>query len=153
MEWITWFVVSFIALVIVLIQGGMEGCLTAGLLAIAISSVIAWLPFPFYVQVAFFIFLMLIIFVGLKRWEASSINPLVSGWGAIKEEPNHGDVVGGNASVMSDFSSDDVNAELRVLWQGQSWAAKCVVTPCQLYRGQDVEVLSREGTCLKVRPY
>ena len=151
LEWITWFVVSFIALLIVLMQGGLEGCLTAGLLALALSTVVAWLPFPFYVQAVLFILLIAIVFVGLKRWEASSRSPLMSDWGSIKErsviEPG-----AAKASVASDFSSEDIGAQLRVIWQGQSWAARCSAAPCQLIRGEEVEVMSRDGTFLVVKP-
>ena len=56
------------------------------------------------------------------------------------------------ASVVSDFSSEDPGGQLRVIWQGQSWAAKCSTTPCQLSRGVDVEVIGRDGTSLLVKP-
>ena len=56
------------------------------------------------------------------------------------------------ASVVDDFSSEDIGAQLRVIWQGQSWAAKCSAAPCQLCRGEYVEVLSRDGTFLIVKP-
>ena len=151
MEWITWFLISFIALLLVLIQGGLEGCLTAGLLALAVSSVVAWLPFPFYVQAILFVLLIALIFVGLKKWEVSSKSPLASGWGRVKEQPVS-EVGADTASVVCDFSSEDIEAQLRVIWQGQSWAAKCFAAPCQLCRGEYVEVLSREGTFLLVKP-
>ena len=104
MEWITWFVISFIALLLTLIQGGLEGCLTAGLLALAVSSVVAWLPFPFYIQAILFVLLIALIFVGLKKWEASSKSPLVSGWGRVKERPMS-EVGADKASVVDDFSA------------------------------------------------
>ena len=151
MEWITWFVISFIALLLVLIHGGLEGCLTAGLLALAVSSVVAWLPFPFYIQIILFVLLIALIFVGLKKWEASAKSPLVSGWGRVKEQPMS-EVGADKASVVGDFSSEAVGAQLRVIWQGQSWAAKCSTAPCQLCRGEYVEVLSRDGTFLVVKP-
>lgn len=151
MEWITWFVISFIILILVLINGGLEGCLTAGLLALAVSSVVVWLPFPFYVQATLFVLLIAIIFVALKRWEASSRNPLASEWGSIKKR-SMGEAGTAKASVVSDFSSEDPGAQLRVVWQGQSWAAKCSTTPCQLSRGVDVEVIGRDGTSLVVKP-
>ena len=151
MEWIAWFLISFIFLVLVLINGGLEGCLTAGLLALAVSSVVAWLPFPFYVQATLFVLLIAIIFVALKRWEASSGNPLASEWGSIKNR-SMGEAGTAKASVVSDFSSADPGAQLRVIWQGQSWAAKCSTTPCQLSRGVDVEVIGRDGTSLVVKP-
>ena len=151
MEWITWFVISFIALLLVLIQGGLEGCLTAGLLSLAVSSVVAWLPFPFYIQVILFILLIALIFVGLKKWEASSKSPLVSGWGRGKEQAMS-EVGADKASVVDDFSSEDIGGQLRVIWQGQSWAAKCSAAPCQLCRGEYVEVLSRDGTFLVIKP-
>ena len=152
MEWITWFLISFIALLLVLIQGGLEGCLTAGLLALAVSSVVAWLPFPFYVQAILFVLLIVLIFIGLKKWEVSSKSPLVSGWGRVKEQPMSA-VGADKASVVCDFSSEDIGAQLRVSWQGQSWAAKCSAASCQLCRGEFVEVLSREGTYLLVKPF
>ena len=151
MEWITWFVISFIALLLILIQGGLEGCLTAGLLALAVSSVVAWLPFPFYIQVILFTLLIALIFLALKRWEASSKSPLVSSWGRVKEQPMS-EVGADMASVLGDFSSEDIGGQLRVIWQGQSWAAKCSAAPCQLCRGEYVEVLSRDGTFLVVKP-
>ena len=151
MEWITWFVISFIALLLTLIQGGLEGCLTAGLLALAVSSVVAWLPFPFYIQAILFVLLIALIFVGLKKWEASSKSPLVSGWGRVKEQAMS-EVGADKASVVGDFSSEDIGGQLRVIWQGQSWAAKCSTAPCQLCRGEYVEVLSRDGTFLVVKP-
>ena len=150
-EWITWFVISFIALVLVLIQGGLEGCLTAGLLALAVSTVVAWLPFPFYVQVVLLVLLISIIFVGLKRWEVSSRSPLMSDWGSVKER-SVSEAGTARASVVSDFSSEDIGVQLRVIWQGQSWAAKCSAAPCQLICGEEVEVVSRDGTLLVVKP-
>ena len=150
MEWITWFVISFIVLLLVLINGGFEGCLTAGLLALAVSSVVAWVPFPFYVQAALFVVLIVVIFVGLKRWESSSRNPLASEWGSI-DKLSMSEAGSAKASVVSDFSSEDPGAQLRVIWQGQSWAAKCSTTPCQLCRGVEVEVVGRDGTSLIVR--
>ncbi len=151
MELITWFLISFIALLLVLIQSGLEGCLTAGLLALAVSSVVAWLPFPFYFQAILFVLLIALIFVGLKKWESSSKSPLVSGWGWLKEQ-SVSDVGDSKASVVSDFSSEDIGAQLRVIWQGQSWAARCSAAPCHLCRGDEVEVVSRNGTFLVVRP-
>lgn len=151
MNWITWFVISFIILILVLINGGLEGCLTAGLLALAVSSVVAWLPFPFYVQAALFVLFKVIIFVALKRWEASSGNPLTSEWGSIKEM-SISEAGAAKASVVSDFSSENPGAQLRVIWQGQSWAAICSTTPCQLSRGVDVDVIGRDGTSLVVMP-
>ena len=151
MEWITWFVISFIVLLLVLINGGFEGCLTAGLLALAVSSVVAWVPFPFYAQAALFVVLIVVIFVGLKRWESSSRNPLTSEWGSI-DKLSMSEAGSAKASVVSDFSSEDPGAQLRVIWQGQSWAAKCSAAPCQLCRGEYVEVLSRDGTFLVVKP-
>ena len=151
MEWITWFVISFIALLLVLIHGGLEGCLTAGLLALAVSSVVAWFPFPFYIQIILFVLLIALIFVGLKKWEASAKSPLVSGWGRVKEQPMS-ELGADKASVVGDFSSETIGAQLRVIWQGQSWAAKCSTAPCQLCRGEYVEVLSRDGTFLVVKP-
>ena len=150
MEWIAWFVISFIVLILVLINGGLEGCLTAGLLALAVSSVVAWLPFPFYVQATLFVLLIAIIFVALKRWEASSGNPLASEWGSIKKR-SMGEAGLSKASVVNNFSSEDPGAQLRVIWQGQSWAAKCSTTPCQLCSGVEVEVVGRDGTSLIVR--
>ena len=150
MEWITWFVISFIVLLLVLINGGFEGCLTAGLLALAVASVVAWVPFPFYVQAALFVVLIVIIFVGLKRWESSSRNPLTSEWGSI-DKLSMSEAGSAKASVVSAFSSEDPGAQLRVIWQGQSWAAKCSTTPCQLCRGVEVEVVGRDGTSLIVR--
>jgi len=151
MEWITWFVISFIILILVLINGGLEGCLTAGLLALAVSSVVAWVPFPFYVQAALFVLSMAIIFVGIKRWEMSSGNPLASEWGSMKKR-SVSEAGAAKASVLSDFSSEQPGAQLRVIWQGQSWAATCSTTPCQLCRGVDVEVVGRDGTSLVVQP-
>ena len=151
MAWITWFLISFIALLLVLIQGGLEGCLTAGLLALAVSSVVAWLPFPFYFQAILFVILIAIVFVGLKKWESSSKSPLVSGWGRIKEK-SESDIGVSIASVVSDFSSEDIGAQLRVIWQGQSWAARCSAATFQLCRGEEVEVVSRDGTFLVVKP-
>ena len=151
MAWITWFLISFIALLLVLIQGGLEGCLTAGLLALAVSSVVAWLPFPFYFQAILFVLLIAIVFIGLKKWESSSKSPLVSGWGRIKEN-SESEIGVSKASVVSDFSSEDIGAQLRVIWQGQSWAARCSAAPFQLCRGEEVEVVSRDGTFLVVKP-
>lgn len=151
MEWITWFLISFIALLLVLIQGGPEGCLTAGLLALAVSSLVAWLPFPFYFQAILFVLLIALVFVVLKKWESSSQSPLVSGWGWVKEQ-SEGEIGSSIASVVSDFSSEDIGAQLRVIWQGQSWAARCSVSPFQLCRGEEVEVVSRDGTFLVVKP-
>ena len=151
MEWITWFLISFIALLLVLIQGGLEGCLTAGLLALAVSSLVAWLPFPFYFQAILFVLLIALVFVGLKKWESSSKSPLVSGWGWVKEQ-SEGEIGSSIASVVSDFSSEETGAQLRVIWQGQSWAARCSVSPFRLCRGEEVEVVSRDGTFLVVKP-
>ncbi|ABM77030.1 NfeD family protein [Prochlorococcus marinus] len=152
MAWASCFLFSFFILILVLVQEGIEGFLTACLLALAVSSVVAWLPLPFYIQVFILAGLSALLLLGLKKWERGSKSPLISRWNALRQNSEKDVSRGELALVLEGFSSSRPGAQLRVNWDGQSWSARCLSSSREFLRGERVEVVGREGTCLIVAP-
>ena len=140
------------SILLTLLYLGPEGCLTAGLVSIALSSLVVSLPVPFPIKLLALVSLMGIIYFTLKKWEKNSKAPVISRWNTLNDQNTSTSSQGMSAVIISlqSHSSDQIAEEVRVQWEGQSWAAKIVTASRAPRIGESVSVIGRDGTFLLV---
>ncbi|MFQ6538271.1 MULTISPECIES: NfeD family protein [Aphanothece] len=135
---VIWLLVGLALLGVEWLGAEFDGLLEAGVAALLVSVLCALLPWPPLVQVGVFAALSLAGLLALRRWERQSRERAIP----ASSRSQRAEVIGG-------FEG---NAEGRVRWQGQSWAATNLEAGQRLPPGTAVTVMGRDGNHLQVLP-
>lgn len=123
-----------------LLSGGvdLDGLMAAGLAALTLSLLTALVPLTAGLQIAAFGLLTLGLLLGLRRWSRHRRQRSIPAATAAD-----------TAVVISGFAAPQ-QANGRVRWNGQSWAAENLEPSRALQSGEAVVVMGREGTQLQI---
>jgi membrane protein implicated in regulation of membrane protease activity len=136
-----WFLLGTMLLGLALLGVDSDGLLLiAGLTALLLSLATSLLPVPPVLAAALFVLAGAVGYAWLRRWSRRQREAIPPSSASAER-----------AEVISGFGSG--NAQGRVLWQGQSWAAENLAGGRILLPGSRVLVMGRDGTRLQVLPH
>ena len=147
MSWISWFLFSAVVLILVVLNIGPEGCLTAGLAGIAMAFLASWIPMPFGIQLFVFGAMLALTFIVLKKWDIKSNRLRISKWEELQNHTKTPRRTQEELAVITQAPKES-SGNMRAQWQGQSWGAVAASTQKNeiFNEGETVKVIGRDGT-------
>ena len=152
MSWISWFLFSAIVLILVVLNIGPEGCLTAGLAGVAMAFLASWIPMPFGIQLFVFGGVLALTFIVLKKWDIKSDRLRISKWEELQNHTKTPLSTQEEIAIITQASKES-SGNMRAQWQGQSWGAVAESTQKNqtFNEGEPVKVIGRDGTFLVIK--
>ena len=151
MSWVTWFLFSVIVLILVILNIGPEGCLTAGLAGVAMAFLASWIPMPFSIQLFVFGAILALTFIVLKKWDIKSDRLRISKWEELQNHTKTPRSTQEEFAVITQASKESTG-NMRAQWQGQSWGAVAASAEKNetFNEGESAKVIGRDGTFLLI---